>query len=1184
MKGPAKSPPKFRGARRSKAKLPLSAALVFNVSISAAAAGPWLRGYEKTVAGEKLIYHSPFPGLSPALLVRAKEGWREAEWETEPVPAGFREAEATFIIMAGLATGKGGHRFTLRVDGEPAASFKTGRDSSSRMWSVAGERGVALSFQTAFVDQFDELFGFLFLRVPRSLLKPGRPLRLALAGEAAGSDDWVMVFERPLATSFTAQGEPALVKKGGDLMQPVRMEISHIAPPAEAVITRDGAELERLHLETGYNLSYFHVPAAETERTVELAVNYADGGRLAFTLRLRPVARRELYFLPHSHLDIGYSDHQDVVEKKHWGYYEQAIELAKKTAGYPEGARFKWNVEQLWPVESYLARANQTKRRAFVEAVKEGWIGLQALYANELTGVCHPEELFHLTDYARRLAKEHGLAIDTAMVTDIPGSTWSVVPAFAQSGVRYFSSGPNYMPFLPDGGDRIGNALKAWADRPFYWVGPSGQEKILFWMAGRGYSWFHGLNMGSIERAPRRSIFDYLDELDAKGYPYSVVQVRYTVGGDNGPPDPNLPDFVRAWNEEYVSPRLVIATAGEMFTELEKRHGTIVPAVRGDFTPYWEDGAASTAFETGLNRRSAERLLQVETLWAMACRQLMGRRRPSSRARRDGGVAGVKDFPAGEFAAAWREVVLWDEHTWGAHDSVSNPDGENARSQWEYKRGFALRADKLSRGLLEKATTGAGGVVAKSANLKGRGVDIINTCSWARTDIALVPAELSRAGDLVKDEAGLAVPSQRLTTGELAILAADVPAFGAKRFFIGSGTAEAKRTAPAADSQPAGGRPARAEGLSLENGFIAATADPLTGALRSLRWTFGTGETRELVDTTEEPGLDHYLYVPGRDPNAARGPGSVKIGVGETGPLVASLVVESDAPGARGLRREYRLIQGLDRLEVTNLLDKEKVREKESVHFAFPFGVPNPQPRVDTGWGLVRAEADQIPGANKDYFCPQNAVDVSNADWGVTWVTLDAPLAEIGRMNDETLREANYRLWRKTVEPSSRLFSYAMNNYWHTNYKADQEGRVIFRYAVRPHLGFEAAAVRRAGMEAARPLIVVEARDGGERRAAAKKGAAPERAAARPLGLPLTVEPSAFAVTSLRPAADGMGIIMRVYNASGRPETLRLGGALAKTSEVYLSDPDESKREKVTRPLPVPAFGLLTLRFEFGGR
>ena len=90
---------------------------------------------------------------------------------------------------------------------------------------------------------------------------------------------------------------------------------------------------------------------------------------------------------------------------------------------------------------------------------------------------------------------------DSAMITDIPSYTWSVVPALAQSGVRYFSSGPNYMPNLTDGGDRIGGALKAWGDKPFYWISPSGKEKILFWMAGRGYSWFHGLNMGELSLA-----------------------------------------------------------------------------------------------------------------------------------------------------------------------------------------------------------------------------------------------------------------------------------------------------------------------------------------------------------------------------------------------------------------------------------------------------------------------------------------------------------------------------------------------------------------------------------------------------------------------------------------------------------------------------------------------------------
>ena len=137
-------------------------------------------------------------------------------------------------------------------------------------------------------------------------------------------------------------------------------------------------------------------------------------------------------------------------------------------------------------------------------------------------------------------------------------------------------------------------------------------------MAGRGYSWFHGLNTGKLSADRKEPFFDYCGELEDKGYPYEIVQVRYTIGGDNGPPDSELPDAVRRWNEEIESPKLVIATAQEMFEEFEKRYGAVLPVVSGDFTPYWEDGAASTARETALNRAAAARLTQAETSRASA--------------------------------------------------------------------------------------------------------------------------------------------------------------------------------------------------------------------------------------------------------------------------------------------------------------------------------------------------------------------------------------------------------------------------------------------------------------------------------------------------------------------------------------------------------------------------------------
>ena len=119
-----------------------------------------------------------------------------------------------------------------------------------------------------------------------------------------------------------------------------------------------------------------------------------------------------------------------------------------------------------------------------------------------------------------------------------------------------------------------------------------------------------------------------------------------------------------------------------MFAELERRHGATIPEVRGDFTGYWEDGAASTARETAMSRAAAGRLVQAEALWS---------------------ILGRDGFPAAKDEEAWRQVVLFSEHTWGASDSVSNPDGEGPRAQWDYKKAFADGAERLSRELLEEA-------------------------------------------------------------------------------------------------------------------------------------------------------------------------------------------------------------------------------------------------------------------------------------------------------------------------------------------------------------------------------------------------------------------------------------------------------------------------------------------------
>ncbi len=1097
------------------------------LALVAAATGPaagadWLRGYGRTVAGAEMTYHSPYPDIRSALISRASDGAMAVAWQTEALPQDWKGGPATFVWLAGLATGKGGHRFDLEIDGRPGLSFRTSADATRRAWRETGPDGLTLRFETVMVDQFDELFGFMWLEVPAARLRPGRPLTIRVTGEKAGSNDWFMLFRDDLRRDVWARAEQALVRREGRLFQIVRVETSHLGPPGGAVVSC-GPEKARLDLKLGYNSLEFLVPAVERPETVAVEVALDDGSVRRGALEIRPVTPREIWLLPHSHVDIGYSDPQPVVERNHWRYTREAMALADRTAGYPEGARFKWNTEQAWAVETWLRQADESEKAAFMEAMRRGSIELQGTLAGVLTGLCHPEELVHLTAFARDLGRRAGAPVRSVMVTDIPGQSWSFVPGLALAGIKYVSSGPNYMPSLFDGGDRVGWLLKTWGDKPFYWLSPSGRERVLFWTAGRGYSWFHGLNMGSLAKAPAYRIFEYMDELAEKKYPYSMVQVRYTVGGDNGPPDPELADTVRAWNEKYASPRIVIATASEMFAEFERRHGREVPEVRGDLTGYWEDGAASTARETALARTSANRLAQAEALWSILDRP---------------------GFDAGKDEEAWRQVVLFSEHTWGASDSVSNPDGEGPRAQWEYKKAFAVRAEKLSTELRDAAVAAAAAAAGPLVKSGRQAIDVVNTCSWPRTDLVLLPRELRDAGDRVEDETGTPVPSQRLRTGELAFVARDVPGLGSRRYTVGAGQA--------------GPKAAGTGGFTAGPGSLALRVDGGSGAIASLDWT-GGGRKRELVDAASFPGLAHYLYVPGVDPAKAAAASDSGMSF-EEGPVLTSIVTRAQAPGARELVREYRVVGGLDRLDIAVTIDKTLVRDKESVHIAFPFSVPGGAVRVDGGWASVRPEIDQIEGACRDFFCARDSVDISNGEFGVTWTSLDAPLVEVGAMTDESPKNGERRAWLRRLEPSATIFSYAMNNYWHTNYKADQPGLVTLRYAVSPHLGSDPATAKKLALEAATPLVAVTADPGRPSpRFPAAVGAGPVIAAA------------------LKPAADGAGWVLRLYNASDRPAAPALSGPAWEGGRVRLAGLDGAPGAPATAPFEVPAFGIVTL-------
>jgi alpha-mannosidase len=896
----------------------------------------------------------------------------------------------------------------------------------------------------------------------------------------------------------------------GKMYQPVLVSVLHIGEPVEAIVAVNGNESAEQLLNPGFKVIEGFAPAVQEPTSVQIdaKVNGKSFGKQ--TLTIKSIRKWEVYLLHHSHVDIGYTHVQTEVEQRHWQYYKQVIDLARKTADYPAGSAFKWNVEVLWAVDSYLKQASPEEIQAFIEAVKKGWIGLDALYGNELTALCRPEELIRLVDYARILRQRFDVTIDSAMITDVPGYTWGIVPVLIQSGVKYFSVGPNR-------GHRIGYTLSTWGDKPFYWESPSGQQNILCWVAGEGYSFFHS------GRLDGGRLFDYLKRLGDSDYPYDMVQLRYSIGGDNGPPDPDLSDFVKDWNEKYAYPKLVVATTAEMFKEFEHRYASQIPKVHGDFTPYWEDGAGSSAAETAINRQAAECLVQTETLWAML---------------------NPAEYPTEQFQEAWRNVILYDEHTWGAHCSISQPESDFTKAQWKIKQAFALNADLQSRNLLNNALSGH-----QSMAKQVTAIDVFNTCSWTRTDLVILPKDMKLVGDVVKDSEGHSVKSQRLSTGELAFLAQDVAPISAKRFTFETGETSTSGSAAAKDNE-----------LSNDTVFIAINEK--TGAIESLK---DKQQNIELVDSETGLGLNDYFYVAGRNPTDPQRNGPVKISVKENGPLVASLLVESDAPGCNKLVREFRVIDGIDRVDIINIIDKKNIYEQEAIHLAFPFKVPEGVMRMDIPWAVVRPETDQLPGACKNYFTVQRWVDLSNADYGLTWSTPDAPLIEVGTItNDPRGKTVG---WIKNIEPSTTLYSYVMNNYWETNYKASQESSTRFRYSIEPHGSFNPGRAAKFGTEQSQPLIAVSVD---------KKTPIPSSI--------MGIKPASIIVTAFKPSSDGKAWIVRLFNPAAQSEKAAITWAKPAPDTIWLSNLAEEEVTKVTEPIEMAAYDIVTLRASLPGK
>jgi alpha-mannosidase len=850
-------------------------------------------------------------------------------------------------------------------------------------------------------------------------------------------------------------------------------------------------------------------------------------------VRVVPPRRWTLYWLSSTRTDVGSTDLQERCLEIHRANLDAAL---ARLSAHPA---YRWTAECAYQVISYVENRSAAAADALLQAIRDGKIGFQGLFANLLTGLLDHETYARLVWPAGLLARERGLAFAGAQLTGVPGQPLTFPTVLAASGVRYLATcvdAVRALPLLdPDDAARY-HLTGEWTNYPqlYWWEGPDG-SRVLHWRGDRaGTALRFGFDQGPDVMARRLSNWLQSDPvLLSPGYPYDVA-LLYGALGTNSPMDERLVDNVEEFNRRFAFPKIVPARAEEFFREIERRYGPRLPVRRGDTGLYKEDGAASTAAELARFRQLqlAARAAELLALWD-----------DRTEARDSAGAARARDRAA-ERRVAWQDLLLFGEHTWGAQTSVSDPDGRQTVAQWQYKRRFldsagAAVEQQLADGLLRIGTN----------TEVGTGRVVFNASGWPRSEIVRVPGGAGRRFTYVERE----LPAVDLPDGSALVVMREVPALGYLRLT----ETDRAPNPPTDDGQT----------LEADAGGFHVTLDPGSGAIRSLKGPDG----KERVDPSVWSGLNQVVYVVGGRRSAlwtdATGEGlATPPDLGLTQSKLVSarrerlpgigvrLVAERALTGFTTITSMVTLYDELPWIDIENRITKPATLEKEALYVAFPFALTKPTVEVEVPLGRMTVEQGQQPGSCRDWYCHTHWVWLHAGAEGVLWSGPDTPLF--------TLTDVCRGAWRRRIEPDGTLFAYVMNNYWPANFAARQGGelRCRFRLSLLAPGGDAGEPVRR-GWAAADPLYV----------SARFTSAAPGPLIGKDSALFLN-DPGALVLGAKR-ADDGDGVIVKLLDVAGTARQVGVwpaGYTFAQARRVDLV-------ERNGDPLPVAADRHATL-------
>ncbi|MBV9850834.1 MAG: alpha-mannosidase [Armatimonadetes bacterium] len=602
-------------------------------------------------------------------------------------------------------------------------------------------------------------------------------------------------------------------------------------------------------------------------------------------LALAPITRRyDVYYVGHAHIDMNWLwTWPETIDVCH-RTWDSAMNLMTQFPdfGFVQSQPGAYAaIQRQYPAE--FARMQQEQRRG-------QWDTVGGLWDESDTDMPSGEGLARSFFLGQRFFKAHfGTYATTGWLPDSFGHSWQLPQLMQGVGIQNFY----HM--------RCGDGV-----RFSWWQSPDGSRVL----KANTDSYDEPIEAGQMTRPWEME----------RNYGLKEALVVFGVGDHGGGPTRDMILQGREFQNDPLFPKVHFVTADTFFRHLRGEPQTQnLPVVDTDLQ-YTFVGCYTTHADLKKAVRSSENNLYAAEVF-------------SSLAAMRG-----QPYPVQGFEDAWKPTAFAQFHDIMCGSAI------HSTYDWMHQQlapAFAFEQSQTDRALAALTATAD----TRGARPGEQPVVVWNALSFPRSDVVrMTVSDASQYGG-ARDGAGHLVPAQALDAHTVAFVAADVPAFGHRTYYL-SGMMDAAKTPPALAHETG-------DGIVLENPFLRVTLAKDTGLITSLvdkktgQEMIAPGQSANLLQVLGDNGSAWDIGYTGERNDLTTG---ADVQIVSSGPVCAVARVRHTF-GKSTFTQDVTLWNDLPRLDVPTTVEWHE--HGQLLKVAFPLQMAHPAARVSIPYGSI---------------------------------------------------------------------------------------------------------------------------------------------------------------------------------------------------------------------------------------